>query len=408
MPGAALRRGTRLLGYRIEALVGRGGMGVVYRVYDPRLKRNVALKLVAPELSDDGHFRERFLAEIEVAASLDHPNVIPIYDAGEVDGQFFLAMRYVEGSDLKTLLTEGALETARALTICSQVADALDHAHERGLVHRDVKPSNVLLDPREHVYLADFGLSRRISETGIPAGPGPSLGTPAYAAPEQIQGGDVDARADVYSLGCVLYECLTGDKPFERESELAMLWAHLQEPPPKASEHEPGLPVEIDAVIATALAKDADNRYAGCSELIEAAADALGVAAPARRPFWSRRAVVAVLALALVAAAAGIWAVVQRGSSNTVSSASLGLASAAQAQRAAHPELALLLGLEAVRAQPTAEAKATMIAALERARNLGVRTILNARAGPVSDVAFSPDGAHDGVRERRHRPALER
>ncbi|HEY7536373.1 MAG TPA: serine/threonine-protein kinase [Gaiellaceae bacterium] len=164
------RIGSELLGYRIEALVGRGGMGVVYQAYDPRLKRKVALKLIAPELSAEKAFRARFLAEAELAASLEHPNVVPIHDAGEADGQLYLVMRYVEGEDLKTLLaTQGALEPRRALSICTQVADALDSAHERGLVHRDVKPSNVLLDARERVYLADFGLSRRVAEHEVPA-----------------------------------------------------------------------------------------------------------------------------------------------------------------------------------------------------------------------------------------------
>src|SRR5215831_1730431 len=205
-------------------------MGVVYRAYDPRLKRNVALKLVAPELSAAERFRLRFLSETEVAASLEHPHVVPIHEAGEVGGQLYLAMRYVEGSDLKTLLREeGPLEPTRALTICAQIAGALDAAHARGLVHRDVKPSNVLLDPHEHVYLADFGLTRRLAEQGLPAGPGLSLGTPAYAAPEQIEAGEVDGRADQYSLACLLYECLSADAPFPRESELAVLWAHLQE-----------------------------------------------------------------------------------------------------------------------------------------------------------------------------------
>ena len=156
--------GTELLGYRIDALIGRGGTGIVYRAYDLRLKRNVALKLVAPELSQNERFRERFLDESELAASLDHPNVIPIYNAGEHERQLYLAMRYVEGSDLKALLREGRLDPGRAIAICSQVAAALDAAHARGLVHRDVKPSNVLLDTQEHVYLADFGLSRRLAE----------------------------------------------------------------------------------------------------------------------------------------------------------------------------------------------------------------------------------------------------
>src|SRR5215471_1980778 len=272
------RIGTELLGYRIEALVGRGGMGVVYRAYDGRLKRNVALKLLAPELARDERFRERFLAESELAASLDHPNVIPIYEAGEAEGVLFVAMRYVDGKDLKTLLREeGGFAPARALAIVGQVADALDVAHEHGLVHRDVKPSNVLLDPREHAYLADFGLSRRLGEDVSALGSGLSLGTPAYVAPEQIAGGEVQGRADQYSLGCLLVECLTGQPPFPRGSEAAVLFAHLEEEPPVLE--------GLEAVLRRALAKEADERYGSCRELVEDARDALGVAAP-RRARW--------------------------------------------------------------------------------------------------------------------------
>lgn len=262
--------GTEFLGYRIEELIGRGGMGFVYRAYDLRLKRNVALKLVAPELSADERFRERFLAESELAASLDHPNVIPIYNAGEHDGQLYLAMRFVQGSDLKTLLQgEGTLERERAMAIVSQVAVALDAAHERGLVHRDVKPSNVLLDSHEHVYLADFGLSRRLTDPEIPGPYALSLGTPAYVAPEQIEGEEADSPADVYSLGCLIYECLTGEAPYSRESELAVLWAHLNDSPPS--------PPGLQAVMAKALAKKPEERYATCRELAEAAREGLGL-----------------------------------------------------------------------------------------------------------------------------------
>jgi YVTN family beta-propeller protein len=291
-----LRIGDEILGYRLEELVGRGGMGVVYRAQDLRLKRSVALKLVAPELSQDDRFRERFLAETELAASLEHPNVVPIHGAGEVDGQLYLVMRYVEGYDLKALLAlEKTIEPERAVAICAQVAAALDAAHARGLVHRDVKPSNVLLDGSEHVYLADFGLSRRLDAPGTPVGAGLSLGTPAYAAPEQIQGGEVDGRADVYSLGCVLCECLTGEAPFKGDSELAVLWAHLQEEPPA--------PPGLEDVIPRALAKDPAERYASCAELVSATREALGIAAPAR-PRWLRAPVLLGLAgLVLVAAA---------------------------------------------------------------------------------------------------------
>jgi YVTN family beta-propeller protein len=272
------RVGTELLGYRVESLLGRGGMGVVYKAYDPRLKRYVALKLVAPEFSGDERFRERFLRESELAASLEHPNVIPIHDAREVEGRLVIAMRLVEGIDLKQLLQkEGTLDAKRALAICAQVAAALDAAHARGLVHGDVKPSNVLLDPQEHVYLADFGLTRRLAEQGLPVGQGLSLGTPAYVSPEQIEGGEVDGRADLYSLGCVLYECLTGEVPFARDSELAVLWAHVQEEPLRPSERTPALPEAIDAVIAKALAKEPGKRYANCAELVEAAREALGL-----------------------------------------------------------------------------------------------------------------------------------
>jgi serine/threonine protein kinase len=204
------RIGTELAGYRLEELLGRGGMGVVYRARDLALDRNVALKILSPELAQDERFRERFLIESRLAASIDHPNIIPVYDAGEVAGELYIAMRYVDGSDLKRLLTQGALPKERAVAIVSQVAAALDAAHERGLVHRDIKPSNVLLDERGHAYLAGFGLSRRLGEPGAALGAAQSLGTIDYVSPEQIRGDQVDGRADLYSLGCLLHECLSG------------------------------------------------------------------------------------------------------------------------------------------------------------------------------------------------------
>jgi serine/threonine protein kinase len=208
------RIGSELLDYRIEALLGRGGMSVVYRAEDLRLKRKVALKLLTPELAQDERFRERFLRESELAASIDHPSIVPIYEAGEVDGQLYIAMRYVEGTDLKRMLhKEGALAPARALRLIGEVAEALDVAHERGLIHCDVKPSNVLIAAphrREHGYLADFGLTKSASEGSGMTGTDLLLGTPDYVSPEQIRGEQVDGRADVYALGCLVYECLTG------------------------------------------------------------------------------------------------------------------------------------------------------------------------------------------------------
>src|ERR1700736_3095053 len=201
MPVSDLAVGSELIGYRIEAVLGQGGMSVVYLAEDLRLRRRVALKLLAPALAQDEAFRERFLVESELAASLDHPNVVPIYAAGEADGRLFIAMRYVEGSDLKELLREGPLSAERTVDLCAQVAAALDFAHERGLVHRDVKPSNVLVDGRGHAYLADFGLTRRLAEPRV-AEPG-LFGTIDYVAPELIRGEDVDGRADVYSLACL-------------------------------------------------------------------------------------------------------------------------------------------------------------------------------------------------------------
>jgi YVTN family beta-propeller protein len=290
--GTNPRIGRELAGYRLEALVGRGGMGVVYRAYDLALERPVALKILAPELAEDEHFRERFLTESRLAASIDHPNIIPVYDAGEVAGELYIAMRYVDGSDLKKLLADGPLPAERAIAVVSHVAGALDAAHERGLVHRDIKPSNVLIDERGHVYLADFGLSRRLGEPGAALGATQSLGTIDYVAPEQIRGEHVDGRADLYSLGCLLHECLTGKPPFARATDSAVLFAHLEEEPPAA----PGL----EDVMRTALAKEPDDRFQTGYELVEAARQALGIAEP-RRSRWPLA--VAAIGVALIAAA---------------------------------------------------------------------------------------------------------
>jgi YVTN family beta-propeller protein len=307
MPVSADSRiGTELAGYRIEALIGRGGMGVVYRAHDLALDRDVALKLLAPHLAADVSFRERFLKESRVAASLEHPNVVPIHDAGEIDGQLYIVMRLVEGSDLKAVLREGPLDPARAVIVLQQIAGALDAAHTRGLVHRDVKPSNVLVTEDGHAYLADFGLTRRLSDQAAGFDAGLSLGTPDYVSPEQIEGKEVDGRADQYSLACLLHETLTGAPPFPRASEAATLFAHLEEAPPS--------PPGLEAVLSKALAKDPDERFQACAELIEAARIRLGLSKPGRS-LWPAAA--AVVGLAVVAAALLAFFLARGGSGST-------------------------------------------------------------------------------------------
>ena len=298
--------GLEIGGYRVVELIGRGGMGEVYRAHDGRLDRNVALKILAPRYADDDAFRERLLRESRLAASLDHPNVVPVYDAGEADAGFYLAMRYVEGDDLRAVLRrDGALAPTRALEIVSQVAGALDAAHASGLVHRDVKPSNVLIDARGHCYLADFGLTQSVSDRGQPAD-GSLLGTLDYVAPEQIRGDDIDGRADVYALGCMLFECLTGEVPFRSPSEVATIYAHLEEEPPPASARRPALPEEVDAVFARALAKMPDARPASCAELVDDARIALGLVAAGPRPLRLAVAASAFVLLVLTAALAAV------------------------------------------------------------------------------------------------------
>jgi tRNA A-37 threonylcarbamoyl transferase component Bud32 len=276
---SALQAGYELAGYRIVSQLARGGFSTVYLVRDLGLHRRVAVKVLAPELAADARFRQRFLRESQVAASLDHPNIVPIYDAGEAEGLLFIAMRYVEGTDLGTLLSsEGPLELARVLALLGPIADALDTAHQQGLVHRDVKPGNVLIGHaggREHAYLADFGLTKNVSSlTGLTA-TGQFLGTVDYMAPEQIEGRPVTAATDVYSLGCVLFECLSGHPPFERETEAAVLWGHMQEAPPPL-----GQPA-LDPVFAKALAKEPAQRFETCGAFVAAATP---VAASPTRP----------------------------------------------------------------------------------------------------------------------------
>ncbi len=272
-----LSQGTEFAGYRIDGVVGQGGMGVVYRAAHIRLNRPVALKVIAPELAGEADFRARFERESQLAASIDHPNVLPVYEAGEADGRLFIAMRFVEGTDLGALIErEGRLDPARAVRIVAQVGAALDAAHRRGLVHRDVKPANVLItgDDLEHAYLADFGVSKSGETAGGLTKTGALVGTLAYVAPELLTGGRADARSDVYALGCLLFNAVTGNRPFERETEAAVLFAHLSEEPPVASASNPAA-APLDDVIRGAMAKDPQDRPASAGELGRAAVAAV-------------------------------------------------------------------------------------------------------------------------------------
>jgi serine/threonine-protein kinase len=267
---AELAPGSTFASYRIDALIARGGMGLVYRATELSLERPVALKLIAPELAGDTRFRERFLRESRLAASLGHPHILPVFAAGEADGSLYLATRFVEGGDLKELLDrEQKLAPERALFILGHVADALDAAHAKGLVHRDVKPANVLLDESGRAYLADFGLAKHVGTHGFTK-TGQIAGTLDYLAPEQIRGEQVDGGTDEYALACVLYQCLAGVPPFARGTEAEVLWAHMQSEPPSLHDHP-----ALDAVLAKGLAKAAEQRYRTCTALVEAAKAAL-------------------------------------------------------------------------------------------------------------------------------------
>ncbi len=320
---SVLSTGSTLGDFRVEDEVGRGGMGVVYRAVQISLGRQVALKVIAGTLSDNVAFRDRFVRESRLAASLDHPNVIPVFAAGEADGVLYIAMRYVDGTDLRSLIAaEGRLEPLRAAGVIAQVASALEAAHERGLVHRDVKPANVLVASRgggEHVYLTDFGLTKRsASESGLTSA-GEWVGTLDYVAPEQLRGDNVDGRADVYALGCVLYETLTGQVPFPRDDDVAKLWAHISDSPPLATDVVSDVPRRLAGVARRAMEKDPDDRFSSARDMGRAALAAVPgggdtgararlAAGRTRLPTARRRrmwlALLGVLAAAAVAAAA--------------------------------------------------------------------------------------------------------
>jgi DNA-binding CsgD family transcriptional regulator len=288
-----LAPGSVLGDFRIEDVIGRGGMGVVYQAVQLSLGRPVALKLIAPDLADEEGFRERFVRESRLSASIDHPHIVPVYGAGEEQGLAYISMRFVEGVNLRLAIgAAGRLDPGRAARLVLQVGAALDSAHERGLVHRDVKPANILLSEHggsEHAYLTDFGVTKRSASAEDLTRSGEWVGTLDYVAPEQVRGGEVDGRADVYSLGCVLYECLTGQVPFPREDQLAKLWAHMSAPPPVASELAPELPSALSAVVQRAMAKEPDDRFPSAGELGRAAVAAAASKTNAPKVPESRR-----------------------------------------------------------------------------------------------------------------------
>jgi tRNA A-37 threonylcarbamoyl transferase component Bud32 len=299
--GTTLESGDAVAGFRIVSLIGDGAMGSVFRA-EASDGRTVALKLLAPKLARDERFRRRFLRESRIAAGLHHPYVVRVIASGEDHGALYLAMEYVDGADLREILRrEGHLEPERALRLLGKVADALDAAHAAGLIHRDVKPGNILVDG-DRALVCDFGLARHVSTVESLTSDGGFVGTVDYVAPEQIEGKAIDSRVDVYSLGCVLFEALTGERPFQRGSELATVYAHLSEPQPRPSEVRPELPAALDDVIATALAKDPDERYSTAGELVREARKALHATRRRRRLSRDRLALV-IVALAGLGAA---------------------------------------------------------------------------------------------------------
>jgi Protein kinase domain len=263
--------GAQIASYQLEEEIGRGGMAVVYRARDVRLGRWVALKVLAQDYAQDDAFRQRFIRESRTAASVDHPNIIPIFDAGEAGGVLYIAMRYVAGQDVHSLLhSAGPPPLARALGIVSQVASALDAAHACGLVHRDVKPANMLLGGvadtgrADHIYLSDFGISKQLNATSSLTMTGQVLGTLNYLAPEQIEGRQVDGRSDAYALACTAFELLAGSPPFRRDENMAVMWAQLNAAPPRLTSLRPDLPPAVDRVLARGLAKSPDGRFPSC------------------------------------------------------------------------------------------------------------------------------------------------
>jgi hypothetical protein len=266
----ALPSGTVVAGYRLDGVLGRGAMGLVYEATQFSLGRRVALKIMAPDLAADSAFRARFRREGPIQARVEHPNIVTVYEAGEHDGLLYLAMQLVRGSSLKELIQGHELDAPRSVRILHAVADALDSAHSAGLIHRDVKPQNILVGARNHPYLADFGITKGVKETGFTR-TGHFMGSLDYISPEQIRGEGATSASDIYALGAVLFECLTGGVPFKMDSEAAMLYAHLAEPPPKVAACARNLPATLDEVISQAMAKEPQDRPTSAAGMIEEA-----------------------------------------------------------------------------------------------------------------------------------------
>jgi YVTN family beta-propeller protein len=430
---ATLPVGTILGGFRIEGLLGEGGMGVVYRATQLGLERPVALKLIAAPVAADPTFRARFQREAQIAAAIDHPNVIPVYESGEADGRLFIAMRLVEGADLCSLVErEGGLDPGRAVQIVERVAAALDAAHRRGVVHRDVKPANVLVGDGdvEQVYLSDFGLTtsfradQRLTRTGA------FVGTLDYVSPEQITGGPADARSDVYALGCVLFYAIAGRAPFADASDYAKMTAHLEQPAPSLTEVAPHAPRRLDAVIRTAMAKDPGDRHASAGELARAAAATLrgddrsmhdasrpaasGPAAAARGPgrphpeatasgvAWRPRPRAAVVLAVLVAGIAAAAAVALAGGGERDGRAKTGggrdpVARAAAQKRAAAPARRASAGVASIRVGRAPEGvavdgDAVWVVDSRENRLTRIDPATNAVAGTPVRIGDDPDG----------------
>jgi serine/threonine protein kinase len=286
-----LTAGTVVAGYRIERVLGTGGMGAVYLAANPTLPRYDALKVLSAELSRDPDFRARFIREADVAAALDHPNIVSVYNRGQTErGELWIAMQYVDGTDADDALRAGTMTPQRAVYIVGEVAKALDYAHAHNLVHRDVKPANFLLSgsigPNERVLLGDFGIARALDDVGLTV-TGSVMATVAYAAPEVLAGLPFDGRADLYSLGCTLFRLLTGKTPFSAANGMAaVMLAHLQQPPPRVTDLVPSLPVALDAVIATAMAKDPAIRFPSAAALADAASAALNDRTTSASALW--------------------------------------------------------------------------------------------------------------------------